>query len=215
MLKLPEHTIAPGVEFVLEECVQVLNLEQNYVITNCVMYLLNNAIIIARRHSTSLSSVTSRSSTGNRLTHNRCSSINGYSNNYKERLEVIVPIKHGTSLLVGENMSVYKNALTIQSVEGETCTFICDNEEDVSGLRVMIKKQIDRAEKEVVNKLKLMFRADVKNEKFLKNMAMLELIPDVHVLGTTERNDKMLKYTVYIVEVKIKMVRQKIFVRFS
>ena len=35
------------------------------------------------------------------------------------------------------------------------------------------------------------------------------------MLGTTERNDKMLKYTVYIVEVKIKMVRQKIFVRFS
>ena len=44
---------------------------------------------------------------------------------------------------------------------------------------------------------------------------MLELVPDVNVLGTTERSDKMLKYTVYIVEVRIKMVRQKIFVRYS
>ena len=60
-----------------------------------------------------------------------------------------------------------------------------------------------------------MFKTDKKNDSFLKKMAMLELIPDVNVLGTSERNDKMLKYTVYIIEIKVKMIRQKIFVRFS
>jgi hypothetical protein len=44
---------------------------------------------------------------------------------------------------------------------------------------------------------------------------MLDLVPEINVLGTTERTDKMLKYTVYIVEVKVKMIKQKIFLRFS
>lgn len=44
---------------------------------------------------------------------------------------------------------------------------------------------------------------------------MLDLVPEVTVLGTSERTDKMLKYTIYIVEVKIKMIKQKIFLRFS
>ena len=38
---------------------------------------------------------------------------------------------------------------------------------------------------------------------------------EVFILGTEERNDKMLKYTSYIVEVKIKNIRQKIFLRYS
>ena len=104
----------------LEECVQILNLEQNYVISNCVMYLLNNAIIVARRYGcgssfgayqggySSVGGSTRNSSMiydrKNRISHTkstRYSSISGIANtNFKQRLEVIVPIKHGTSFLV-------------------------------------------------------------------------------------------------------------------
>jgi hypothetical protein len=53
------------------------------------------------------------------------------------------------------------------------------------------------------------------NSTFIKGISMLDLVPEINVLGTTERTDKMLKYTVYIVEVKVKMIKQKIFLRFS
>ena len=36
----------------------------------------------------------------------------------------------------------------------------------------------------------------------------------MEVLGTEERNDAMFKYTIYIIEVKIKSIRQKLFLRF-
>lgn len=35
------------------------------------------------------------------------------------------------------------------------------------------------------------------------------------MLGTEERTDKMMKYTTYIIEVKVKNVRQKIFIRYK
>lgn len=53
------------------------------------------------------------------------------------------------------------------------------------------------------------------NSTFIRGISMLDLVPEVTVLGTSERTDKMLKYTIYIVEVKIKMIKQKIFLRFS
>lgn len=46
-------------------------------------------------------------------------------------------------------------------------------------------------------------------------MNRLDLLPEIEVLGTEERNDAMFKYTVYIVEVKIKTIRQKLFLRYS
>jgi len=35
------------------------------------------------------------------------------------------------------------------------------------------------------------------------------------MLGTEERSDSWLKYTVYVVEIKIKTIRQKVFLRYS
>lgn len=66
-------------------------------------------------------------------------------------------------------------------------------------------------------RLKSLFQSDTinHNSTFIKAISLLDLVPEVTVLGTSERTDKMLKYTVYIVEVKIKMIRQKIFLRFS
>lgn len=68
-----------------------------------------------------------------------------------------------------------------------------------------------------MTKLKSMFSNEhlTQNNTFIKNISMLDLVPEVSVLGTSERTDKMLKYTVYIVEVKVKMIKQKIFLRFS
>lgn len=68
-----------------------------------------------------------------------------------------------------------------------------------------------------MGKLKSMFQSETinHNSTFIKAISLLDLVPEVTVLGTSERTDKMLKYTVYIVEVKIKMIRQKIFLRFS
>ncbi len=68
-----------------------------------------------------------------------------------------------------------------------------------------------------MGKLKSMFQSETinHNSTFIKAISLLDLVPEVTVLGTSERTDKMLKYTVYIVEVKIKMNRQKIFLRFS
>ena len=45
-------------------------------------------------------------------------------------------------------------------------------------------------------------------------MNRLDLLPEVEVLGTEERTVSLLKYTVYIVEVRIKTIRQKLFLRF-
>ena len=66
-------------------------------------------------------------------------------------------------------------------------------------------------------KLKSMFQSEniSQNSTFIKAISLLDRVPEVNVLGTSERTDKMLKYTVYIVEIKIKMIKQKIFLRFS
>ena len=49
----------------------------------------------------------------------------------------------------------------------------------------------------------------------MKKMKRMDMLPDVEILGTDERSDNMFKYTVYIVEIRIKVIRQKIFVRFK
>ncbi len=46
-------------------------------------------------------------------------------------------------------------------------------------------------------------------------MTRLDLLPEVEILGTDERNDNMFKYTVYIVEIRIKAIKQKLFLRYS
>lgn len=37
------------------------------------------------------------------------------------------------------------------------------------------------------------------NSTFIKGISLLDRVPEVNILGTSERTDKMLKYTVYIV----------------
>jgi hypothetical protein len=49
----------------------------------------------------------------------------------------------------------------------------------------------------------------------MEYVCLLDLLPQVTVVGSCDRMDKMLKYTVYVVSVKVKMVRQKVFLRFS
>lgn len=46
-------------------------------------------------------------------------------------------------------------------------------------------------------------------------MSRQDLLPEVEILGTDERSDSMFKYTIYIVETRIKNIKHKIFVRFS
>ena len=55
MLQLPEGVITPSTDFILEETVQVMSKETNEVISNCVIYLLNNTIIVTRRYGNILS----------------------------------------------------------------------------------------------------------------------------------------------------------------
>lgn len=58
----------------------------------------------------------------------------------------------------------------------------------------------------------------IKNKEgiqFLQKMSRQDLLPEVEILGTDERNDSMFKYTIYIVETRIKNIKHKIFVRFS
>ena len=57
-------------------------------IYNCTLYQLNTCSIVTRR-------------------------IRG-----SEKVEGIVAIKHGTSLIYNEDQSYYKNSLTIQSLDG-------------------------------------------------------------------------------------------------
>lgn len=63
--------------------------------------------------------------------------------------------------------------------------------------------------------LKTENNSHIHHQSFLLNLSLVDLIPEVTILGTAERRDKMLKYTIYIIEIKVKMVRQKIFLRFS
>ena len=45
-----------------------------------------------------------------------------------------------------------------------------------------------------------MLKSDIhNNQNILINLSIIDLIPEVTILGTAERNDKMLKYTVYII----------------
>ena len=73
-------------------------------IMNCTLYLLNTCSIVTRR-------------------------IRG-----SEKLEGMVPIKHGTSLIYNEDQSYYRNSLTIQSLDGESLTFLCQLEEEIEKL---------------------------------------------------------------------------------
>ena len=60
-----------------------------------------------------------------------------------------------------------------------------------------------------------MFKHHSTTDSFIRRMNIIDLVPDVTILGTSERSDKFLKYTIYIVEIKVKMIRQKVFLRFS
>ena len=60
-------------------------------------------------------------------------------------MEGIVPIKHGTSLIYNEDQTYYRNSLTIQSLDGESLTFLCQSEEEIEKLGIELKKQIDKA----------------------------------------------------------------------
>jgi hypothetical protein len=65
---------------------------------------------------------------------------------------------------------------------------------------------------------KLAALCSVKNKEsveFLKKMSRLDLLPEVEILGTEERNNSVFKYTVYIIEVRIKSIKQKVFLRYS
>ncbi len=59
----------------------------------------------------------------------------------KEKLEAIVPLKYGTSIKLNKDQCFYKNSFTVQSAEGESCTFICSNQEELHNLYSKIKKQ--------------------------------------------------------------------------
>lgn len=79
-----------------------------------------------------------------------------------------------------------------------------------------IYDQLMRAEQRNLDKLaSLCHVQSAASVEFLRKMNRLDLLPEVEVLGTEERNDSMFKYTVYIIEVKIKSIRQKLFLRFS
>lgn len=57
-----------------------------------------------------------------------------------------------------------------------------------------------KAEQRTLDKLSAL--CNVKNREgveFLKRMTRLDLLPDIEILGTDERNDNMFKYTVYII----------------
>mgnify|MGYP000917444574 CR=1 FL=1 len=73
-----------------------------------------------------------------------------------------------------------------------------------------------KAEQRNVDKLATLCQLkNTHSVEFLKKMNRLDLLPEIEVLGTEERKDSMFKYTVYIIEVKIKSIRQKLFLRFS
>lgn len=126
-------------------------------------------------------------------------------------------MKYGTSVKLNKDQCFFKNSFIVQSPEGESCTFICSNQEELHNLYNKILSQSKIVVDQTVSKLKSMFQNENlnMNSTFIKGISMLDLVPEVTVLGTSERTDKMLKYTVYIVEIKVKMIKHKIFLRFS
>lgn len=78
-----------------------------------------------------------------------------------------------------------------------------------------IQEQISLVEKKILEKYSALQNINQVSESFIKNITRFDLMPEILVLGTEERTDKMLKYTTYIVEVKVKNVRQKIFLRYK
>jgi hypothetical protein len=78
-----------------------------------------------------------------------------------------------------------------------------------------LKEQIALTEKKTYEKYAALQNINKVSESFINKMCRYDLMPEVSLLGTEERTDKMLKYTTYIVEVKVKNIRQKIFLRYS
>ena len=110
----------------------------------------------------------------------------------------------------------YKNSFTIQNGEGDSCTLVFETDQEKDLLLQKIYNQLMKAEKRNLEKLAAL--CHVKEEasvEFLRKMNRLDLLPEIEVLGTEERNDSMFKYTIYIIEVKIKSIKQKLFLRFS
>lgn len=60
----------------------------------------------------------------------RISRMSGFMANsgMKEKLEVIVPLKYGTSVKLNKDQCFFKNSFIVQSPEGESCTFICSSQ---------------------------------------------------------------------------------------
>jgi hypothetical protein len=79
----------------------------------------------------------------------------------------------------------------------------------------LLKEQIALTEKKTYEKYAALQNVNKVSESFINKMCRYDLMPEVALLGTEERTDKMLKYTTYIVEVKVKNIRQKIFLRYS
>lgn len=134
-----------------------------------------------------------------------------------EKFMASIPFKNGGgNIMLNEDHFFYKNSFTVQNGEGDSCTFICKDEEEKEELIRKVYNQLMKAEQKNLEKLAAL--CSVKNKEsveFLKKMSRLDLLPEVEILGTEERNNSVFKYTVYIIEVRIKSIKQKVFLRYS
>ena len=118
------------------------------------MHLLNNRVILTKRTKTELKFVDT------------------------------VEFRFGVSLMQNEDQELYENCFTLQSIEGDSITFLCQGEEEKMNVMEEIQKQITCIEKKTLEKYSALQNNKQISESFLRKITRFDLLPQICVLGT-------------------------------
>ena len=76
-----------------------------------------------------------------------------------------------------EDQLFYKHCFTVQNNEGDSCTFLCQSQDEKAALLQKILNQIVIAEKNNLSKLEAICSHTSKDSEYLKKLARLDMIP--------------------------------------
>jgi hypothetical protein len=133
-----------------------------------------------------------------------------------QQVELKMALSRASFINELDDLCYYKNLFLVYGGDGECCTFVCSSPQEKEKLMEMISKVVAKAGEKQVEKARLFIVARIKNESIIRKIEESDYPVEVDVIGTEERSsNKLTKHTVYIIQVKIRNVKQKIFMRYA
>ncbi len=95
-----------------------------------------------------------------------------------------VSFRYGASIMENEDQEMYGNCFTLQSIDGDSVTFLCQGEEEMVQIIHKIQEQIRMVEKKTYEKYSALQNLNQASDSFIKKVIRFDLMPEILVLGT-------------------------------